>query len=464
MSQTVCPLWENQQEALQVVLSRPAAMLDMEMGTGKTRVAIEAIFARRDVNRVLVVCPKAVIPVWRQNLIKFKPHDSWQVWDDTTGSVKSKTEKLANWVKKYPSRKQIVVMNYDIVWRKPMGDLILKFGFRMTILDESHKIKAAGSKVSKFAALLGKRIPYRLCLSGTPMASSPLDVYGQYRFLDPRIFGTNYYNFLNNYAIMGGAERRFPVGLKNQKELNRKFSSIAYTCRMESIADRIKLPAVLPPVSFYVDLPASDKKLIKELNKDFIAECHNSTVVINNVLTKMVRLQQITSGFCMVVDNPLEPVHEQQLNHAKKDALNEILQSLTDSHIVVFAKFKHDLQVIRGVAENVNRKCFEISGTMNELTHWQKCGGVLAAQIQAGAEGVDMTMAHHAIYFSLPSLSQYTQSKARLYRPGQRYPVSFIHILAKGTIDEAIYKSLAKKEDVIDSVKNGTFDFGYLNS
>ena len=166
----------------------------------------------------------------------------------------------------------------------------------------------------------------------------------------------------------------------------------------------------------------------------------------------------------MVVDNPLEPAHEQQLNHAKKDALNEIFQSLTDSHIVVFAKFKHDLQVIREVAENVDRKCFEISGTMNELAHWQKCGGVLAAQIQAGAEGVDMTMAHHAIYFSLPSLSQYTQSKARLYRPGQRHPVSFIHILAKGTIDEAIYKSLAKKEDVIDSVKNGTFDFGYLNS
>lgn len=457
------PLWENQQEALEFALKRPAVMLDMEMGTGKTRVAIETMFARKNVCRVLVVCPKAVIPVWRQNLLKFKPHDSWQVWDDTTGSVKSKTEKLANWVKKYPSRKQIVVMNYDIVWRKPMGDLILKFGFQMAIFDESHKIKAAGSKVSKFAALLGKRIPYRLCLSGTPMANSPLDIYGQYRFLDSRIFGTNHYNFLNEYAIMGGAERRFPVGLKNQKTLNKKFSSIAYTCKMDSVAERIKLPDSLPPISYTVELPAADRKVMKALNKEFIAECRDSVIVVNSVLTKIVRLQQIASGFCMVVDNPLQPPHEQYLNSAKIDALTEILENLADSHIVVFAKFKHDLETIREAVYKLHRECYELSGSVNELEIWQKNGGILVTQIQAGAEGVDMTMAHHAIYFSLPSLSQYNQSKARLYRPNQHNPVSFIHLIAKDSIDEAIYKSLLKKEDIITSIKNGTFDFGFIS-
>ena len=64
--------------------------------------------------------------------------------------------------------------------------------------DESHRAKAAGSKVSKFLALLGKRVHYKMCLSGTPMANSPLDVYGQYRFLDSSIFGTNHYLFLQD--------------------------------------------------------------------------------------------------------------------------------------------------------------------------------------------------------------------------------------------------------------------------
>jgi SNF2 family DNA or RNA helicase len=88
---------------------------------------------------------------------------------------------------------------------------------------------------------------------------------------------------------------------------------------------------------------------------------------------------------------------------------------------------------------------------------------VLAVQIQAGAEGIDMTNSNHAIYYSLPhSLALYNQSKARLYRPGQKSAVSFCHLLAEDTVDEAMYKALIKKEDVIEAIKNGTFDFGFI--
>ena len=222
-------LWENQREAIDFALKHNASMMDMEMGTGKTRVAIETAFARQDCYRILVVCPKAVVPVWRENLEKFASDKSWDCWDLQKGTVKKKAEDLQEWIKQ-PSCKQFVIVNYDCVWRKPMGDLILKSGFRMVILDESHRAKAAGSKVSKYLALLGKRTTYKMCLSGTPMANSPLDVYGQYRFLDPTIFGTNHFKFLNEYAVMGGPERRFVVGFQNQRRLNNKFKSIAYTC------------------------------------------------------------------------------------------------------------------------------------------------------------------------------------------------------------------------------------------
>jgi SNF2 family DNA or RNA helicase len=75
-----------------------------------------------------------------------------------------------------------------------------------------------------------------------------------------------------------------------------------------------------------------------------------------------------------------------------------------------------------------------------------------------------MTKANHAIYFSIPhSLALYNQSKARLYRPGQTRPVSFCHLIAEDTIDVALYRSLLKKEDVIEAIKAGTFDFGYTH-
>ena len=457
--------WQNQEEAMQFALRHPACMLDMDMGTGKTRVAIDTIFARENCYRILVVCPKAVVPVWRENLEKFAPNDQWSCWDRQKGSIKTKAEDLKSWLK-VPAIKQFVIINYDSVWRGDLGNLVLRSGFQVVVLDESHRAKAAGSKVSKFLALLGKRVHYKMCLSGTPMANSPLDVYGQYRFLDPSIFGTNHYLFLQEYAIMGGPERRFIVGFKNQRKLNEKFRSIAYSCKMSDIANKIKLPDALPETRRLVSLPAADMRTMKELNREFVAECGSGHVVVNNVLTKLVRLQQITSGFCYTQENVLLDKELQELNTAKEDTLADMLEDLDPrENVVVFCIFRHDLEAIHRAAKKNGRECFELSGSENTLDGWKSTeGAVIAVQIQAGSEGIDMTKANHAVYFSIPhSLAMYNQSRARLYRPGQTRPVSFCHLLAEGTIDEALYKSLIKKEDVIESIKEGTFDFGYIH-
>jgi SNF2 family DNA or RNA helicase len=346
-----------------------------------------------------------------------------------------------------------------------MGDLILRFGIDMVILDESHRAKAAGSKVSKYLAMLGKRVHYKMCLSGTPMANSPLDIYGQYRFLDHTIFGTNHNHFLQEYAIMGGPERRFIVGYKNQRELNRRFQLLAYTCKMSDIKDRIKLPDALPPTKHMVQLPARDMRTCRELAKDFIAECGTSNVVVKNVLGKMMRLQQIASGFCVVQDSPMDLPRTEELNTSKESALVDMLEDISpEAPVVVFCVFRHDLDAVARSASKAGREAFEVSGSNNQLNEWKKsAGGVLAVQIQAGAEGIDMTISNHAIYYSIPhSLALYNQSKARLYRPGQKNVVSFHHILAEGTIDESMYKALIMKEDVIESIKRGTFDFGFM--
>lgn len=460
--------WQNQEEALQFALSHPACMLDMEMGTGKTRVAIDTVMAREDVHKILVVCPKAVIAVWRENLKKFAPDLDWVCWDRSKGSIKEKAKELREWSKNQdPNTKQFVILNYDCVWRMEMGNYIYSmFGADMVILDESHRAKAAGSKVSKYLGMLGKRVPYKMCLSGTPMANSPLDVYGQYRFLDPSIFGTRYDWFQQEYAIMGGPERNFVVGFKNQNRLNQKFSTIAYTCKMSEIADRIKLPDALPPTKRLVGLPSKDMKTLKAMNKEFIAECGTGHVIANNTLVKILRMQQICSGFCQVSDMPGSTPEEQELNDAKYKELLDILSDMSPlSSLVVFCVFRHDIGVIKQAARESKREAFEVSGSENTLEEWKKSeGGVLVVQIQAGAEGIDMTKANHAIYYSIPhSLAVYEQSKARLYRPGQTRPVSFCHLIAEGTIEESMYKSLIRKEDIIEAIKSGNFDIGYLH-
>jgi SNF2 family DNA or RNA helicase len=120
------------------------------------------------------------------------------------------------------------------------------------------------------------------------------------------------------------------------------------------------------------------------------------------------------------------------------------------------------------VAEACTRsghKAYWLDGAHNELKEWQESteGGVLIVQIQAGAEGIDLTKASRGVYYSLPySLALYEQSLARLYRPGQTKDVQFTYLLAEDTIDESIYTCLQNKKDLITEVQQGTIDFSYL--
>lgn len=458
--------WDNQEEAFRFAMARPACMLDMDMGTGKTRVAIDVAMERPDVDLVLVVCPKSVIPVWRHNLMKFHPGGGWTCIDDLKGTVTAKSEKLEQLGTRPPEGTVFVVMNYDIVWRHPMDKVVSKMGFDMVILDESHRAKAAGTKVSRFLAGVGKKTKYRMCLSGTPMSNSPLDLYGQYRFLDPSIFGTSYSDFRGEYAIMNNAVPPFVIGFKNQHLLLGKFQSIAYTCKMTDIRDQLKLPDELPPVTRPVSLPSKDLRIAKVLAKQFIAECEQGVITVHNVLHKVLRLQQMTSGFAMVQDpdDPLGEPYPAQINTAKEDALVELLRDVhPHEHVVVFCVFTYDLRSVERAARTVGAPYHELSGSANQLGVWNGEGGVLGVQVQSGAEGVDMTASSLCVHYSLPQgLAIHEQSKARLYRPGAKRPVSFVYLLAEQTIDEIMYRSLINKKSIIDGIRDGSIDMAFL--
>lgn len=464
---TNIPRWKNQEEALQFVLERRASILDMDMGTGKTRVAVDAAMTREDVHRVLVACPKAVMPVWKFNLQKFYPGGRWDVWAAVGNkTVDTKAEDLLVKLRETDVSKLFVVVNYDIVKIKSMSDVLMHANFDMVIADESHRIKGAGTKVSRTMHMIGKRVKYRLCLSGTPMSNSPLDLYGQFRFLNQSVFGTRYDVFQQQYAVMSTTTPPFVVGYKNQTELMGKFSALAYSCRMDDIRDMLKLPERIPPVISLCRLPPADMRTSKNLSKEFVAECGGGVLSLNNVLSRILRLQQITSGFAVVQDpdNPIGPGREVTLNNTKAAALRELLLDASPvAHVVVFCLFTRDVQAVIDVARQMGRGVFEMSGSVNQLDKWKVAGGVLAVQIHAGAEGVDMTESSLCIYYSLPvNLAMFEQSMARLYRPGAERPVTFVHLLAEGTIDESVYEALTNKRDLLDDIRNGRVDFGML--
>src|SRR5690606_5800266 len=74
---------------------------------------------------------------------------------------------------------------------------------------------------------------------------------------------------------------------------------------------------------------------------------------------------------------------------------------------------------------------------------------VFVAQIATGGLGITLTAADTAIFYSADfSLENYDQAKARLHRIGQKRPVTYIHLVVKGSIDEEVIRRLRKKQDL----------------
>ena len=430
-------LWQHQQEMIKFALPRHGVMWAAEMGTGKTRGAIELMRAL-EWPKTLIVAPAAVVRgVWPHQLALWgDPGLKIGFADGAVPPERRRTNALYN---------DILLANYESVWRKPLADTLFKAGFKLLILDESHRIKAAGGVTSRFVSRLSDRIEKRLALTGTPMPHSPMDIYAQYRALDKRIYGTSAALFRARYAIMGGFNGREIVAWQREDELRTRFESIAYQVKA---SDVLSLPPYVDSMH-YVTLGNEAIRLSQQAEESFFLEVEQGVVTVANALVKLLRMQQITSGFL----KPDDADKNVLFDTGKRDALASILADLGESHVVVFCRFRQDIEAIRDAGTAIGYNVFEVSGERKEQDDWRALGGVLATQIQSGGLGLDLTAARTAIYYSLGySLGDYLQSRARLHRPGQERSVNYVHLVASGTIDARVMGALKKREQVVENI------------
>lgn len=412
----------------------------MFMGTGKSKVTADLI-ANREHQKNLIVCPKRVINVWPK---QFDEHCAADV--NVVPLIKGTAVQKAKILQEYKGPYPVVfITNYDMMWREPFASQILRFGFDLTAMDEGHRIKKPGGKASRFAHKLGKITPWKLDLTGTPMAHSPLDIYGQYRYLDQSIFGTNFEKFRSEYARMGGYQMREVVEWINQEKLAEKMYSIAINIP----EDVLDLPDVLEQ-TYYVDLPPAMMKMYKKLEKTRVLDTGEGIVTASNSLVKQMRLQQLTSGFIKTDDKNMV-----MLDNSKQSMFYDILDDIHPLEpIVVFARFHEDLDRIEAVCKLQGRRYAEVSGRKDQLKAWQ--GGefdVVGVQIQSGSEGEDYTRSRYGIYYShAPSLKDFKQSKSRIKRPGQKRSMFYIYLVARGTVDVSIMEALKTNQEVIDYI------------
>lgn len=429
-----------------------------EMGCGKTLTTIAvagALYNLGKIDRVLVVAPTSVCSVWPHDLNQFAtfPWEARVLLGDKKKRLKALNE-LENWPFK---ALRIAVINYESTHRDGIFEALAAYKPDLIVCDESQRIKNPSAAQSKALHKLGDAAPFRMILSGTPVQNNAVDLYSQYRFLDPAVYGANFYAFKNRYCIMGGYGQHQIVGYRNMDELVEKEHSVAYRVTKEECLD-------LPQQTFinrYVQFTDAEQAIYEQLRKSSFLELETGeNVTATTILTMYLRLMQLTGGF-LTADESTRP---KQVNTAKLDALADIVDDYVvdaGKKLVIFARFRAEIAAIENLLRL--RKIqygsiygdvpMEERGKIVEDFQTNPDTKVFVSQIQTAGLGITLHAASTAVFYSYDyNYANYAQALARIHRIGQRLPVTYIHLVVDGSIDEKILAALENKEDMAKTV------------
>lgn len=433
-----------------------------EMGCGKTLTAIATIGAGYQLGkleRVLIIAPTSVCAVWPK---EFQDYAAFPYTIRTLLGTKEQRLKELNDLVRFPYQHlKVAVINYESTWRDGIFEALQDYNADLIVCDESQRIKTHDAAQSKAIHQLGDRARYKLILSGTPVQNEAVDIFSQYRFLDPSVFGTNFYAFRGRYCVMGGFNRKQIVQYRDLDTLIQKEHSIAYRVTKEEALD-------LPEQTFenrYITLDRKERMVYDKLRRDGFAELDGSgTITATTVLTKLLRLQQYTGGF-LVEDDAAKP---QLVSRGKLDALADILQDYVaegKKKLVIFARFLPEIHEIEALAQKMlkphgmNAVAIygeikkEDRGAIVQQFQTDPATMVFIGQIDTAGTGITLTAADTCVYYSVNwNYATYEQSLSRIHRIGQRNRCTYIHLVAEGTVDQTVLEALAKKEDLAKTV------------
>lgn len=344
-----------------------------------------------------------------------------------------------------------------------MLDAILRYKPDLVVVDESHKIKGVSANASRLLARVAKHVPRRVILTGTVMPHSPLDVFGQWRFLNPYAFGTRgreatYGGFKERFAVLGGWMGKEVVGFQRLDEMQEIMAENSVVARKEDVLD-------LPPtqeVTIPVHLSPAEKKAYSELKNDLSTMLADGSLVSTpNRLVQMMRLRQITSGHLPDDDTGVLQTIGKSKANTVASLVNDSL--LGEKRIVIFALFTAEIELLRKAVEVKGTEVMTVTGhtPVKERERLRKRFGsddpqrmVMIAQIKTMSLAVnELVTANHAIFASLSQQrDDVVQARDRLDRMGQKRPVTFWYALAPGTIDEVIMQSHRNGTDLENAV------------
>ena len=436
----------------------------MEMGTGKSKVLIDNIamlFNAGKINGALIIAPKGVYKNWFDSEIPSHMPDYIEkkvgLWR-TDPNAKDLKPLFSTGAELH-----ILIMNVEAFSSKKGVDFAKKFlSCHNTIIgiDESTTIKNPQAKRTRAIVELGTKSKYRRILTGSPVTKSPLDLFAQCYFLHPYLLGhESYYTFKVRYAVtkqinVSGRTIQIVVGYRNLGELSEKLKPFSYRVLKDDCLD-------LPKKTYtkrIIELTDEQKKVYKTMKQQAIAFLNGKMITTATVITQMMRLHQITCGHFKSDDGTIQTIKNNRI-----DQLMEVLEEM-EGKAVIWAHYRYD---IKNIVETVSKKYGENSvvtyygdtstddrqKAIKKIQDPKSPVRFIVGTPQTGGYGITLTGASTMIYYSNGyDLEKRQQSEARIDRIGQEKPMTYIDIIAEGTVDDKIVQSLRKKVNIATEI------------
>lgn len=485
------PLWTKQAETLEKIVSRmdegKSLGLFLEMGTGKTRIMVHAIekAVEEGAKLIYVLAPLSVLHVWVRN---------WDDWADIpmtfidlheTGWKGLKTaQDLAS--AGIPS---ICLCNYESAWilgtkvhqRKRKGETVRSrekdkkalsmddLDWDIGICDESTAIKTPGSKISKFVRnKLRKKTKFRYPLTGSAYTKRPLDTYAQLKFIEPDAYPGSFLHFKSDFAIPHPHVRGAVLGYRNLDVLAQLLSRHAVLLKKTDVLD-------LPPATHQtrsIYLSSKSRKIYDDLTDELYAELEameesGMEVTATHVFAVLSRQRQITAGFVQPDDDEEGNKRDiVEIGNEKIKELISILEERDEPTIIVTQFDKEEEMICREIEKKFKFRPKVLNGSVkgaearDKLIESGKDDLCIVIKEAVGAKGIDLRYADTTIFYSLShNTINFDQMLSRNHRGGQTKPITYIHLLAKGTVDERIYHSLRNDMNIAQEIERNWRSF-----
>jgi len=446
------------------ILNNDVALL-LHMGLGKTYCALQIARYRiqfSNVDKVLILSPATLLYNWQEEINEFTEYNSI-ILHGSKQQRKHIIDKFLN------SNYHFGIINYEALAKNYFSRKVL-YNYGMVIADESAKfIKSIRASRTNVAIDIADMSKYRMILTGTPISNKPLDVWSQYRFLTQgRLFGTNFYSWRHHYFYTSeGKFKTYTFKKHLSSDLNKKIYSTSIRfgkeCRKGKLPKELFKPILLrPDYRFYSIYNEVRDKILAEIE----TEGGFQNIKVAHVLTKRIRLQQITSGF-IKVDGV-----EQRLKYTPKlDTLEEHIDIAIDADesVVIWCWFRYSIKLISDILMRKKIKHIVISGadsSKEKTVKWKKfqkskTHNVFIGQIASGGIGINLfklrcspdKSQHMIFYEGSRTLDEREQALGRIDRVGVVVDeILYKDLIIKDTIDELSALAVKENKEVADMI------------